>query len=178
MQLVSWRFVDYGGSPLLELLEQVANDQRHTRAHQIPLNVWEEDDALLLEASLPGVAPEDLEVSCTDSTLTIRASSSVPARDYLHQEFFGLDYERQVTLPQDCRPEDTEAQVEQGVLTVRIPKRRSPAPKPIRIQVNRKGPQPTTIEAEPGQGYQVIRGAAHRGGARTARPPQQPPSEP
>ena len=136
-----------------EMMEQLAGAERHRPGSEpMPVNIYEEDGMLVVEAALPGVTPEEVEVSCSDNVLTIRARAQVADREYLHQEMRSSDFLRQVTLPGDCRFDEAEAAVEHGLLTVRVPKVRPRAPAKIRIQVNRKGSD-TTIDAEKGTGY-------------------------
>jgi len=136
-----------------EMLEQLAGTERRGAGSEpMPINIYEEDGVVIVEAALPGVAPDDLDVSCSDNVLTIRARAQVAEREFLHQEIRSSDYLRQIALPGDCRFEQAEAAVEHGLLTVRVPKIRPRAPDKIRIQVNRKG-SGTTIDAEKGTGY-------------------------
>ncbi|MBO0683570.1 MAG: Hsp20/alpha crystallin family protein, partial [Candidatus Dormibacteraeota bacterium] len=132
-----------------------ASERRRTGGEPMPINVYEEDGAVFVEAALPGVAPEQVEVSCSENVLTIRARPQVAEREYLHQELRSGEYLRQVALPGDCRVEEAEASVEHGLLRVRVPKVRPRAPEKVRIQVNRKGPGASgpTIDAEKGTGY-------------------------
>ncbi len=106
----------------------------------MPMNVYEEGDALVIEAILPGVGPDDVELSCVDGVLTIRARSRIAEREYLHQEIRGVEYLRRIALPSDCRFEQAEANAEHGLVTIRVPKVRPKAPEKIRIQVTRKKP--------------------------------------
>jgi HSP20 family protein len=107
----------------------------------MPVNVFEEPDAVVVEAAMPRVQAEDVNLDCTDNVLTISGRTRIPNRDYLHQEMQSAEYQRQIALPGDCRFEDAAASVEDGVLTVRVPKSRPPrAPEKIRIQVHRKEP--------------------------------------
>jgi HSP20 family protein len=136
-----------------EMLEQLAGTERRGAGSEpMPINIYEEDGVVIVEAALPGVAPDDLDVSCSENVLTIRARAQVAEREFLHQEIRSSDYLRQIALPGDCRFEQAEAAVEHGLLTVRVPKIRPRAPDKIRIQVNRKG-SGTTIDAEKGTGY-------------------------
>jgi HSP20 family protein len=136
-----------------EMLEQLAGAERHRSGSEpMPINIYEDDGVMVVEAALPGVAPDHVEVSCSDNVLTIRAQAQVAEREYLHQEMRSSDYLRQIALPGDCKFEKAEAAVEHGLLTVRVPKVRPRAPEKIRIQVNKKGPG-TTIDAEKGTGY-------------------------
>ena len=114
--------------------------ERRRGGEWMPINVFEEPDAVVVEASMPRVRPEDVTLDCSDNVLTIRGRTELPKRDYLHQEMQSADYHRQIALPGDCRFEDASAAVEDGVLTVRVPKSRPRAPETIRIQVNRKEP--------------------------------------
>jgi HSP20 family protein len=121
------------------MLEQMMAERRGVAAGEWMLvNVFEDGDAVVVEAALPRVRPEDVELDCTDNVLTIKGRAQVPEREYLHQEMRPAEYHRQIALPGDCRFEDAQAAVEDGVLTVRVPKVRPRAPERIRIQVNRR----------------------------------------
>ena len=112
--------------------------QRSAGPVPMPMNVYEDGDALVIEASLPGVPPDDVELSCLDGVLTIRALARVSDREYLHQEIRDVEYLRRISLPADCRFDKAEASAEHGVVTVRVPKVRPKAPEKIRIQITRK----------------------------------------
>jgi HSP20 family protein len=123
-----------------EALEQLMNEprQRSTGPVPMPMNVYEDGDSLVIEASLPGVSPDDVELSCLEGVLTVRARSRVAEREYLHQEIRGVEYLRRISLPPDCRFDQAEASAGHGVIVVRIPKIRPRAPEKIRIQITRK----------------------------------------
>jgi HSP20 family protein len=155
--MVGWRFYDWGPNPMMrEMLEQLSSvDRRRGGTEPMPINVYDEDGTVFVEAAVPGVGPDDVEVSCSENVLTIRARAQVADREYLHQEMRSGEYLRQIALPADCRVNDAEASVEHGLLKVRVPKVRPRTPEKIRIQVNRKGPPESgkTIDAEKGTGY-------------------------
>jgi HSP20 family protein len=123
-----------------EALEQLMHEPRPRNAGPVPMpmNVYEDGDALVVEASLPGVAPDDVELSSQDGVLTIRARGRVAKREYLHQEIHDVEYLRRISLPADCRFEAAEASAEHGVVVVRVPKVRPKPPEKIRIQITRK----------------------------------------
>jgi HSP20 family protein len=125
-----------------EALEQLLNEPRRRSAGPVPMpmNVYEDGGALVIETSLPGVAPEDVELSCVDNVLTIRARSTVAEQEYLHQEIHSGEYLRRISLPSDCRFEQAEANADHGLVTIRVPKVRPRAPEKIRIQITRKQP--------------------------------------
>jgi len=140
--VTGWRPYDPWSSSMREALEHLVNEPRPQRRGPLlmPLNAYEDRDALVVEATMPGVRPEDVELSCTDSVLTIRGRSRVADREYLHQELHDVEFLRRLTLPADCRFEQAKASAEYGVVTIRIPKARPRAPEKIRIQVTRRNP--------------------------------------
>ncbi|MDQ6636833.1 MAG: Hsp20/alpha crystallin family protein [Candidatus Dormibacteraeota bacterium] len=133
------RFSDYRTDPLVrEMLRVIGQGGQPQRSAQsMPINVWEEGGMLMLEAAMPGLRPEDVEVLCAENMLTIQAEVTSPDRDYLHQELPGTRYFRQIAMPADCLLEETAAQVEHGLLTLRVPKATRKHPERVRIQVNR-----------------------------------------
>jgi HSP20 family protein len=142
---------------LREILEQVLAEHRRNSegGDAMPINVFQEEDAVIVEAALPGVDEKLIDLSCDDHVLTIRARHQVPEREYLHQEIVSADYQRQVALPGDCRFEEAVASFEGGILQVRIPKERPRTASRIRIQVTRRGPAAQTIAAEPADGAEA-----------------------
>src|SRR2546430_487287 len=98
-------------APMREMFEQYVSErsQRSAGPAPMPVNAYEEEDAVVLEASMPGVQPEDVELSCVDNMLTIQGQARVPDREYLHQEIHGAQYLRRIPLPGDCRFDQAEA---------------------------------------------------------------------
>src|SRR5437016_133750 len=153
------RYRLYDNNPMRELLEQMLRSSPPSgtgHGEPMPINVHQSESDVYVVAALPGVGPEDVDLSYHDGLLTLRARSEVADTEYFHQEFRSVDYLRQVMLPVECRFEEAEASLENGLLTVRIPKQRPRPPEKIRIQVNRSA-GPTTIEATRGVGYREVK---------------------
>jgi HSP20 family protein len=155
--MIRWRLYDQ--NPVRDMLEQMlqaaAQPGPHHRGEPMPINVHQSDADVWIEAALPGVQPDDIDLSCNEGLLTIRAHSEIQERDYFHQEMHSIGYLRQVVLPVECRFDQAEASFEHGMLRVRIPKQRPRAAEKIHIQVNRSA-GPTTIEAAKGVGYREV----------------------
>lgn len=149
--MVRWPFFE--STPARELLEQFLDDRRRAqvRGEPIPVNVHDAGGELVVQAGIPGVAPEDVEIQCGEGVLTIRARRQIAERDYIHQEIHTVETLRQLALPADCKFDEASADAEFGILTIRIPKVRPRAPEKIRIQVNRRPGDggATTIDAKP-----------------------------
>jgi HSP20 family protein len=156
--MIRWRLND--SNPVREMLEQMlqaaAQQQPHGRGEPMPINVHQSDTDLFIEAALPGVQPDDIDVSFHDGLLTLSAHSEIGDNDYFHQEIRSIEYLRQVMLPVECRFEEAEATLENGMLRIRIPKQRPQAPEKIHIKVNRSA-GPTTIDAAKGVGYREVK---------------------
>ena len=154
--MIRWRF--YDNNPVRDMLEQMlqaAQQPATGRGDPMPINVHQSEGDLYVVAALPGVTPDDIDISYHDGLLTLRARSRVADTEYFHQEIRGVEYLRQVMLPVECRFEEAEASLEHGMLQIRIPKQRPRPPEKIRIQVNRSA-GPSTIEATKGVGYREV----------------------
>lgn len=94
-------------------------------------------DELLVQASLPGVRPEDVEITIENGTLTItgesRGESMDEANQYLLQEIRRGSFVRSVTLPNGLEADKARVTFENGILTLRIPRAEQVKPRTIRI---------------------------------------------
>lgn len=108
----------------------------------IPVDLIEEDQHIVVHAVVPGIAPEDLNVSVTGNLLTIqgeRKQADAEKRVTWHyREIPYGRFERSMTLPCEVQVEQCETIYEHGVLTLRLPKVEAAMPK--RIQVTAKQP--------------------------------------
>jgi len=98
--------------------------------------VEESDDAFTLRASLPGMSPEDLSLEVHEGTLKVAAkrSSDVPeGYRALRRERAELAFERSFTLGTKVDVEAIEAKLDDGVLTITLPKRSEQKPRQITI---------------------------------------------
>ena len=105
---------------------------------RLPLNVRTSADALLVEAELPGVKPEDVDITIENNTLTIRAEDRTERTeeqgDWLVREIAHGSVMRTVTLPTGLEADKAEATFEHGVLQLRIPKAERVKPHQIQIR--------------------------------------------
>lgn len=89
------------------------------------LNIWEEGDALVAEAEVPGLSMEDLEVLVQGNELTIKGERREPADEkivYHRQERGTGQFSRFLNLPVEVDAEKVDASLKNGVLTIRLPK--------------------------------------------------------
>jgi HSP20 family protein len=105
---------------------------------RLPLDVRSTQDALVVEASLPGIKPEDVAITVENGTLTIRAEDRTDERHeeggWVVREIARGSVMRTVTLPTGLEADKAEATFERGVLRLRFPKAEQTKPRQIRIQ--------------------------------------------
>jgi HSP20 family molecular chaperone IbpA len=88
-------------------------------------DVWEEGDALVLYADMPGVNPASLDVSVEAGVLTVHGRRAEPAPEgahLTHQEYEPRSYHRVFKVGSEVDLDHVEARVKNGVLTLRLPK--------------------------------------------------------
>lgn len=103
-----------------------------------PIDLSETDNEIVVRAAVPGLKPEDLEVSIDDGLLTIRGETREEKKEegarYHYQELRWGRFERSVRLPAPVDESRAEAKLEHGILTVRLPKAQPSARRTIKIQ--------------------------------------------
>jgi HSP20 family protein len=103
----------------------------------LPLDVTTDSDALTIEAALPGIKPEDVDITIENGTVTISGKTqderSSAEGSYLVQEIRRGSFSRSVTLPNGLEADKASATFENGVLVLRIPKAEQVKPRQIRI---------------------------------------------
>ena len=106
-------------------------------AMTLPLDVTRTKDALVVEAALPGIKPENVDITVEDGTLSIHGEFRDERREgegeSLVSEIRRGSVSRSVALPTGLEPDKATATFEHGVLTLRIPKAESVKPRQIRI---------------------------------------------
>ncbi|MCC5811767.1 MAG: Hsp20/alpha crystallin family protein [Ectothiorhodospiraceae bacterium] len=104
------------------------------------INVGETEDTVHLYAFAPGVSKDDIELNVEDGVLFIRGRRSsdetAEGRTYYRRERFSGAFARAVRLPDYVDPEQVEAHLDNGVLTVRLRKREESRPRKIEIKAD------------------------------------------
>ena len=103
----------------------------------IALDVAESDDDFMVKASLPGINPDDLEITFNDNQLTIKGDVKEDteldeAHYHLRERRYGA-FTRSIKLPSGIESDKIEAKYDDGVLKLRLPKAEEVKPKRIAI---------------------------------------------
>jgi HSP20 family protein len=103
-----------------------------------PLDIFETKDRYVVIVELPGIAPESVEVSVEDSTLTMKGErkfyEDVSEEDFHRVERRFGPFARSLSLPTMADPGGIEATFDKGLLTVEVPKVEQAKPKKITVK--------------------------------------------
>lgn len=100
-----------------------------------PVDVFEDEDAIRLEADLPGVRSEDVHLDVEDGVLTVRGERKAERKNggQVAERSYG-GFARSFTLPNVVDFDKIEANMENGVLHVKLPKKEASRPKRIEVK--------------------------------------------
>lgn len=103
------------------------------------VDIFENDESVVIRAELPGVEQNAIEVKIEGSTLTIRGErkqdSEIRQENYHRIERCYGSFQRSFLLPQTIDQEKVQAACDMGVLTITLPKKKLIKPKQITVQV-------------------------------------------
>jgi HSP20 family protein len=111
-------------------------ETRTRRYLRLPLDVYTTPDDIVIEASLPGLTPEEVDITVDGDRLTIKGELRPPLEnvDYLFKERPYGAFSRTLTLNVPVEADRAEAVFENGVLTLTLPKAEETKPKAIEVK--------------------------------------------
>ena len=101
----------------------------------LAVDIHEEDDAYVLNALVPGLKAEDLNIQVLDDVVTISGEFKADESEYLMRELPHGSFNRTLRLPVSLDPDKAEARITDGVLNLRLVKAESARPKTIKVAV-------------------------------------------
>lgn len=123
-------------------------ERKSLRAKEVPmpedagdgvltLDVYRTPTEVVVESAIAGVDPADIDVNVTVDSITIkgerRRSTEVHEKDYDLQECYWGRFSRSIILPEEVDADNAKAEFENGILTVRMPKRSRPQAKKLKV---------------------------------------------
>ncbi len=109
----------------------------------VPLDVVENDEDYIVTASVPGLKADEIELTMVNNQLMIKgemkSDNTIANGRYHRREWRYGRFLRTVTLPGKVKEDDIEAKVQNGVLTVRLPKVTTRKTRRVRIKRNKAG---------------------------------------
>ena len=93
---------------------------------ELPVDMYQTGDSIVIRALVAGVAPDDLEISITRDMVTIRGKreeiQEAPDEDYYHRELFWGSFSRTLLLPEEVLIDEADGKEKHGLLEIILPK--------------------------------------------------------
>jgi HSP20 family protein len=93
---------------------------------QLTVDVFQTDIEIIIQSTVAGVRPDELDVQITRDMVTIRGKREqgreITKDDYFYQELYWGSFSRSILLPSEVDVDESEATLKNGLLTVRLPK--------------------------------------------------------
>jgi HSP20 family protein len=108
-------------------------------AWQPPVDIYEDENSVIIKAELPDVELKDIQVKIEDNTLLLRGErrqdNTVKKENYHRIERYYGSFQRSFALPLSIDRDNVRATCEKGVLTIILPKKEESRPKQINVEV-------------------------------------------
>jgi HSP20 family protein len=102
-----------------------------------PVDIFEDAEGIVLQMDMPGVSKDRLNIQADRNTLLVEGSAKidmVKGMEALYADVRSSDYRRSFTLTSELDSEKIDANLKDGVLTVRIPKRAELRPRKVEVR--------------------------------------------
>ena len=129
MSLIPW-------SPFLDTFDNLEKNL----SNFIPsIDIYEKKDSIVVEATLAGIKPEDVDINLKDDVLVIegkrKVSSEVDEKNYYRKEVRSGSFHRTIALPISVKAKKAEADFKNGLLTITLPKEGKVKSNKIKINI-------------------------------------------
>lgn len=123
-----------------DTVNRLLSEQSTTRPWAPPVDIFETDNALILKADVPDVDIKGVDIQIENGTLTLKGERKFE-KDEKNKGFHRIErsygsFVRYFTLPETVDTENVQADYNNGVLTVTLPKKEVAKPKSIKVQVS------------------------------------------
>jgi len=107
---------------------------------ELTVDIYDKGDSIVIQSTVAGVKPEDLDVSITEDTVTIRGrrerQEETKEKDYYYKELFWGTFSRSVILPEEIDDDLAEANLKHGLLTLILPKKKRGVVQKLKVKVS------------------------------------------
>ncbi len=107
---------------------------------QLTVDVYQDQDNIIVQSTVAGVDADDLEINITNESITIHGkrnrNEKIEEKDYFYQECFWGRFSRSIILPTEVDPEHSAASLKNGVLTVKMPKLEKRKAKKLKVKID------------------------------------------
>lgn len=105
---------------------------------QLTVDVYQTPEEIIVESTIAGVKPDDIDIDVTAESVTIRGTrhqeEKIAESDYFYRECFWGKFSRSIILPQEVDPDKAHSTLKNGVLTIKLPKVHRNKSKKIKVK--------------------------------------------
>ena len=102
------------------------DDTTDAQEGELPVDMYQTRDSIVIRALVAGVSPEDLDIAITRDMVTLKGVreevQEAPDEDYYHRELFWGSFSRTILLPEEIIIDEAEAKEKHGLLEIVLPK--------------------------------------------------------
>ena len=106
---------------------------------ELTVDIYDNGDAIMIQSTVAGVKPEDLDISITTDSVTIRGKrkqqEEIREEDYYYKELFWGAFSRSIILPEEIEEGEAEAKLKHGLLSIRLPKKKRNIVQKLKVKV-------------------------------------------
>ncbi len=106
---------------------------------ELTVDIYDSGDAIIIQSTVAGVKPEDLDISITTDSITIRGkrkqTEEIREEDYYYKELFWGAFSRSIILPEEIDEAEAEANLKHGLLSIRLPKKKRNIVQKLKVKV-------------------------------------------
>ncbi len=106
---------------------------------ELTVDIYDNGDAIMIQSTVAGVKPEDLDISITTDSVTIRGkrkqTEEIREEDYYYKELFWGAFSRSIILPEEIEEGEAEANLKHGLLSIRLPKKKRNIVQKLKVKV-------------------------------------------
>lgn len=118
---------------------KIAGKAEEEEEGELTVDIYDKGDTIIVQSTVAGVKPEDLDVSITNDTVTIRGKremqEEVKEKDYYYKELFWGTFSRSIILPEEVEEDLAEANLKNGLLTIKLPKKKRGVVQKLKVKV-------------------------------------------
>ena len=118
---------------------KIAEKVEEEEEGELTVDIYDKGDTIVVQSTVAGVKPEDLDVSITNDTVTIRGKreiqEEVREKDYYYKELFWGTFSRSIILPEEVEEDLAEANLKNGLLTIKLPKKKRGVVQKLKVKV-------------------------------------------
>src|SRR3989344_620852 len=107
---------------------------------QLTVDVYQTPEEIIVESTIAGVKPDDIEIDVTSESVTIRGErhqeEKVAESDYFYRECFWGRFSRSIILPQEVDPDRAHSALKNGVLVIKLPKLHRNKAKKLKVKTD------------------------------------------